>query len=79
MRIDLVIELYLVIVVLDVMLAWVTPDPRRWPRRLTHLLTEPVQAVARPLVSWIPSGGWDLAPLLIVGLLGTTRVVWMLP
>jgi uncharacterized protein YggT (Ycf19 family) len=78
-RVDLVIELYLLVVILDVMLAWVTPDPMRWPRRVTHVLTEPVQLVVRPLVSWLPTRGWDLSPLVIVGLLGTTRVLWMLP
>lgn len=79
MRVDLVIELYIVLVVLDVMLAWVTPDPKRWPRRVTHVLTEPLQAVIRPLVSWLPTGGWDLSPLVMMGLLGATRVLWLLP
>ena len=79
MRVDLVIEVYLLIVVLDVMLAWVTPDPRRFPRRITHLLTEPVQRLVRPLVSWLPAGGWDLSPLVVVGLLGVARVLWLLP
>jgi len=78
-RVELVIELLLLITVLDVMLAWVTPDPRRWPRRLTHLLTEPVQAAIRPLTSLLPTGGWDLSPLVLVGLLGFLRVWWMLP
>ena len=79
MRVELVIELYVLITVLDVMLAWVTPHPGRWPRRVTHLLTEPVQAVIRPVTSRLPSGGWDLSPLVVVGLLGSARVWWMLP
>ena len=79
MRVELAIEVYLLIVVLDVMLAWFTPDARRWPRRATHLLTEPVQVAIRPAVSWIPSGGWDLSPLVVVGLLGAARVLWLLP
>lgn len=79
MRVELVIELYLLITLVDVLLAWVTPDPRRWPRRVTHLLTEPVQALLRPVISWLPAGGWDLSPLLVVGLLGSARVWWMLP
>lgn len=78
-RVDLAIELYLLVVALDVMLAWVTPDPKRWPRRVTHLLTEPVQAVVRPAVSWLPTGGWDLSPVVVVGLLGAARVLWLLP
>jgi uncharacterized protein YggT (Ycf19 family) len=78
-RVELAIEVYLLIVALDVMLAWITPDARRWPRRVTHLLTEPVQAAIRPAVSWIPSGGWDLSPLIVAGLLGAARVLWLLP
>ena len=63
------IELYLLVVGVDVVLAWVQEDPRRWPRRLTHALTEPILIwVRKGMRGWSP-GGWDLSPLvLIVGL-----------
>ena len=76
-RLELLISLYVVLVVLDVGLGWVTPDPRRWPRRLTHWLTEPPQALVRRCIFWIPTGGWDLSPLLVVVMLGAARV-WLL-
>jgi len=67
----LALQLYLVVVAVDLLLAWVQPDPRRLPRRLTHLLTEPPQRLLRPLGTW---GGWDLSPLVVIALLGAVRV-----
>lgn len=75
----LTIELYLLVVALDVLLAWVQTDPGRWPRRLTHALTEPPQALIRRLLRPLPTGGWDLSPLVVVGLLGAARVWLNLP
>ncbi len=43
----LAIELYLLLVVVDVLLAWIQEDPTRVPRRFTHLLTEPFQRPIR--------------------------------
>ena len=62
-------ELYAFVVALDVLLAWVQENPAQWPRRLTHMLTEPVLVVVRRIMrGWQPAG-WDLSPLvLIVGL-----------
>ena len=73
----LVIELYLVVVALDVLLAWVQTDPTRWPRRGTHLLTEPLQAPLRRLVPPARLDGWDVSPGLVVALLAAVRV-WLL-
>ena len=56
-------------VALDVLLAWVQENPARWPRRFTHLLTEPVLVLVRRLMGGWQPGGWDLSPVvLIVGL-----------
>lgn len=76
---DLVIKLYLVVVALDILLAWVQPEPSRWPRRLTHVLTEPPQVLLRKLIrpSW--TGGWDLSSLLLIAILGLVRVAWVQP
>ena len=73
------ITIYLVVVVVDVLLAWVQTDWHRWPRRLTHLLTEAPQAAIRRLLRPLPTGGWDLSPLVIVGALGIIRVWLNLP
>ena len=75
----LVIQLYLVVVVLDVVLAWFQVDPTRPPRRFTHALTEPPQAVLRPLLSRLPTGGWDISPLVVMAILGVIRVRLLLP
>ena len=71
-----VIELYLLLVALDVLVGWVQLDPARWPRRGLHVLTEGPQALLRRAVrpAWL--GGWDISPLLVIGLLGGIRV-WL--
>ena len=72
----LLIECYLLVVVLDVLLAWVQPDPSRWPRRLGHVLTEPVQRPLRVLLGRLPLRGWDVSAVVLVLLLGILRV-WL--
>lgn len=71
----LAIELYLVVIAVDVLIAWVQEDPRRWPRRLTHALTEPVQVPLRALVNKVRPNGLDWSPMLVVALLGVLRVM----
>lgn len=73
----LLLQLYLVVVLVDVGLGWVQPDPLRWPRRATHLLTEPPQALARRLLQPSRTGSWDLSPLVVIGALGILRV-WLI-
>lgn len=70
----LAIELYLVIIAVDVLIAWVQEDPHRWPRRLTHALTEPVQKPLRSVLMRLRPGGLDVSPLIVVALLGVVRV-----
>lgn len=74
---SLLIQIYLLITAVDVLLAWVQTDPRRWPRRATHTLTEPVQRPLRALLSRLPLGTWDLSPVVVVLFLGALRV-WLL-
>ena len=68
------IELYLVVLVVDVLLGWVQPDTRRLPRRLTHALTEPLQAPLRIWTQGRLSRGWDLSALLVIGAMGFIRL-----
>jgi uncharacterized protein YggT (Ycf19 family) len=72
----LVVEVYLLVTAVDVLLAWVQPDARRFPRRLTHWVTEPVQRLFRPLAQRLPVAGWDVSPILVVAVLGFVRV-WL--
>ncbi len=72
----LALQLYALITVLDVVIAWVQPRPDEWPRRALHVLTEPMQ---RPLRRLLPPGrldGWDLSPLVIIALVAVVRV-WL--
>jgi len=63
------------VVALDVLLAWVQEDPRRWPRRLTHVLTEPALRPLRRLNPWLPVGDVDVSPLILIGLLTAIKVL----
>jgi uncharacterized protein YggT (Ycf19 family) len=70
------LELGCLVVALDVLLAWVQEDPKRWPRRLTHFVTEPVLRPIRVISRGLPTGNWDISPLfLIVGLTAVKLVV----
>ena len=64
------------VVVLDVLLAWVQEDPTRWPRRATHWVTEPVLRPLRRINRWLPFGDFDLSPVLLVALLTATKVLF---
>lgn len=67
----LALELAMLLVVVDLLLGWVQPEPDRWPRRLLHALTEPA---LRPLRRVARAGGWDWSPLVLILLLGALRV-----
>ena len=68
-------ELYAFIVALDVVLAWVQEDPLRWPRRFTHMLTEPALVwVRRGMAGWQP-GGWDVSPVVLIVALTCIKLV----
>jgi uncharacterized protein YggT (Ycf19 family) len=70
----LAIELYLLLVVVDVLLAWIQEDPTRVPRRFTHLLTEPFQRPIRSAWARLAPGRLDISPIVVVVLLGVVRV-----
>jgi uncharacterized protein YggT (Ycf19 family) len=65
----LAVEIATLIVAVDLVLGWVQLDPKRWPRRLSHMLTEPLLVPVRAVVRRLPTRGWDLSPaVLILGL-----------
>lgn len=71
------LSLLAVLVAVDVLLGWVQPEPGRWPRRLTHMLTEPLLWGPRRLLPARLTGGWDLSPLLVIVVVGVVRV-WLI-
>ncbi len=72
----ILVELAMLIVVLDLFAGWLQPETA-FPRRLTHALTEPPQALLRRLLQRLPTAGWDLSPAALLLLLGALRV-WMI-
>ena len=74
-KLAMVLELASLVVALDVLLAWVQEDPKRWPRRLTHAVTEPVLRPIRVICRGLPTGNWDISPLLLIVCLTTVKLV----
>lgn len=70
------IELYTLVIVIDVLVGWVQPHPERWPRRALHLLTEPPQRALRAVVRPPWTGGVDVSPAVMIAILGLIRV-WL--
>ena len=70
------VELVMLLVVVDLGLAWVQTDIQRWPRRLTYLAMTPLRVPTQWLLRWVPTGSWDISPVVIVALLTLLRVWW---
>jgi len=62
----LAVEIYVLVVVVDVGLGWVQIAPHRWPRRLTHAMTEPLLVPMRALLAHLPTRGWDFSPVVLI-------------
>jgi len=63
------------VVAIDTVLGWVQEDPRRWPRRLTHAVTEPALRPLRRFNTVLPMGDLDWSPVLLIALLTVLKVV----
>ena len=69
-------EMMMLLVVMDVLLAWLQTDERHWPRRGTHFLVAPLLIGPRIVLSRVPTAGWDISPIVLVLLLTVFRVWW---
>lgn len=58
------------IVLLDIIFSWVIRDPEQFPRSLTRQITAPLYAPIHAILDPRKTGGFDLAPLIILLLLG---------
>ncbi|HMI94687.1 MAG TPA: YggT family protein [Polyangiales bacterium] len=56
------------LIVIDAVLSWVMPE-ERFPRSLTKQLTDPLYAPIRAVLRPERTGGFDLSPLIVLGLL----------
>ncbi|MCB9763153.1 MAG: YggT family protein [Alphaproteobacteria bacterium] len=54
------------ICIIDALLSWVMPDPHRYPRKLTHALTEPMYAPIHALINPQMTGGLDFSPIVMI-------------
>jgi uncharacterized protein YggT (Ycf19 family) len=73
-KLAMALELGSLVVALDVLLAWVQEDPKRWPRRFTHVVTEPLLRPIRMISRRLPTGNWDISPLLLIVGLTTVKL-----
>ncbi len=71
----MVFALASLVVAVDVVLGWVQEDPGRWPRRLTHALTEPALRPLRRINSILPFRGVDWSPVVLIAGLTVLKVV----
>ena len=69
-------EILMLLVVMDVFLAWLQTDERHWLRRGSHFLVAPLLLGPRIALSRVPTAGWDISPLVLVVVLTVFRVWW---
>lgn len=50
----------------DVLLSWLVRDPAQFPRNITTQITAPLYAPIRAILNPQKTGGFDLAPLIIL-------------
>lgn len=68
-------ELYCLVVAVDVLLSWVQEDAVRLPRRLTHLVTDPVLKLVRGAMRGWQPGGWDISPAVLIMVLTCIKLM----
>ncbi|MCB9793356.1 MAG: YggT family protein [Alphaproteobacteria bacterium] len=54
------------LIIVDALLSWVMPDPRRFPRNYTTALTEPMYAPIHAILSPQATGGLDFSPIVLI-------------
>ena len=70
---NLVIQLYILIIIIRAVISWVSPDPYNPIVRFLYRVTEPV---LRPLRHRLPDlGGLDISPMVVILVLWFTQSV----
>ena len=70
---SIIINALQLLIIVDVVLSWVKPDPSEFPRNLTTQVTDPLYAPIHAVLNPRVTGGFDLAPLIVLVLLGFMR------
>lgn len=65
----LIIQGLRLLILADVILSWVMRDPDQFPRSFTRRITEPLYAPIHAILDPQKTGGFDLAPLIVLLLL----------
>ena len=65
----LIINALQLLIIADVVLSWIMPDKRQFPRSLTTSITDPLYAPIHALLKPEKTGGLDLSPLIVLVLL----------
>jgi YggT family protein len=60
------LEMLSYLIIGDAILSWIQPNPDRFPRKITSLLTEPLYKPIHMLINPQKTGGLDLAPLIVL-------------
>lgn len=74
---DLILHIYLISILIEVVLSWISPGVYSPVTSLLFSLNEPLLAPARRIVP--PIGGLDLSPLIVLILLQLTSILLVAP
>ena len=58
-----------VIIFVDVIASWLSPDPTTFPRRFTRMIVEPLYAPIYAILGRSQLGGLDFSPMIMLFLL----------
>ncbi len=64
--VEMLINLYTVVIIVAAVVSWVNPDPYNPLVRILRTLTEPVYARIRRWLPFVVVGGLDLSPIVLL-------------
>jgi uncharacterized protein YggT (Ycf19 family) len=64
-----ILKVLQVIIFVDVIASWLSPDPTTFPRRFTRLIVEPLYAPIYAILGRSQLGGLDFSPMIMLFLL----------
>ena len=64
-----ILKVLQVVIFVDVIASWLSPDPTTFPRRFTRLIVEPLYAPIYAILGRSQLGGLDFSPMIMLFLL----------